>query len=323
MKVCFASPVFDSNVPIQYFHSMMDTLPHLMRNKIGFSVINETKNFISQARNRSAHYAINNGFDKLLFIDADISWKGIDVMALLNSPHKIIGGSYPFKTFPIKLNFQPLPEQVAEYEADPSAFFEKHADKNGEIEVLKIPTGFLMIDVSVFKDIEPFAKTYTPGRDPILGEMQAETMWFPMGINEKGVLDTEDWGFCDLAQKAGHKIYLQTLALVDHVGKHVYSATKPIDKSYHQINIHEKNGADVKKVANPFKKWPVNLQCFCGSGQKFKKCCESRLSDVTPIEALTLQSDFEKILAEVEGRKANGVGYKLRETVYDQVETEG
>ncbi len=302
MKIAFATPIFDSNTPIQYFHGMMDTLPHLISNKIGFAVVNETRNFITQARNRSAHYAINNGFDKLLFIDADISWKGIDVMALVNSPHKIVGGTYPFKTFPIKLNFQPLHEQMREYEEDPTKFIETHADANGIIEVNKIPTGFLMIDVSVFKDIEPYCEKYRPYRDPILGEMQEETMFFPMGVNDEGFFESEDWGFCRLAQKAGHKIYFQTRAIVDHVGKHTYSAITPIDKSYKRIDVHSKPDMQVQ---NPFVKWPPNLSCFCGSGRKFKKCCQDKIvKTVTETDSKILAPDFERVLKLVqEGHK--------------------
>ena len=315
MKVCFATPIFDGSFPANYHQSMMRTLPLLLRNKIGLGEIHETKNFISQARNRCAHYAINNGFDKLLFIDADMSWEGPEVMELINSPHKIVGGSYPFKTFPIRLNFQPLLPDVAEYEQDPSKYLESHMDENGEVEVHRVPTGFLCIDVSVFKDIEPMCKTYNPGRDPLLGEMQNETMFFPMGINEFGGLDTEDWGFCDLVQKAGHKIYFQTKAIVDHVGRHVYSATKPIDKAYKRIDIHEK-ALEPTMVSNPFIKWPSNLSCFCGSGRKFKKCCQGKIGKtVTEAESSTLKHDFDRILKYAQSLAAKGERYQLEQPV--------
>ncbi len=293
----------------------MRTLPFLLREKIGFGEIHETKNFISQARNRCAHYAINNGFDKLFFIDADISWDGPEVMEIIHSKHKIVGGSYPYKVFPIKLNFQPLMTDVQEYEQDPSKYLETHMDENGEVEVHRIPTGFLCIDVSVFKDIEPLCKKYNPGRDPLLGDMQDETMFFPMGINEHGGLDTEDWGFCDLVQKAGHKIYFQTKAIVDHVGRHLYSATKPIDKGYSRVNIHEKN--DTKEmVANPFVKWPRNLSCFCGSGRKFKNCHDDKLGAmISHAEYEVIKPDFDKLLPVVQEMADKGERYQIEQPV--------
>lgn len=323
MQVCFATPIFDGSFPANYHQSMMRTLPYLFKNKIIIGEINETKNFISQARNRCAHYAINNGYDKLIFIDADMSWDGPEVMELINSPHKVVGGSYPFKTFPIKLNFQPLMSEMAEYEQDPSKYLETHMDENGEVEVHRVPTGFLCIDVSVFKDIEPMCKKYNPGRDPLLGEMKDETMFFPMGINEFGGLDTEDWGFCDLVQKAGHKIYFQTKAIVDHVGRHVYSATKPIDKAYKRIDVHEKTTDIGEKnkdknhfSANPFKSWPRNLFCFCGSGRKFKNCCDLTLGTIVKAsEVETLKPEFERMLKVVQEMSETGVRYQLETPV--------
>ncbi len=213
--------------------------------------------------------------------------------------------------------------EVAEYEQDPSKYLETHMDENGEVEVHRIPTGFLMIDISVFKDIEPLCQKYNPGRDPILGVMQDETMFFPMGINDEGVLNTEDWGFCELAQKAGHKIYFQTRSIVDHVGRHQYSAIKPIDKSYKRIDIHEKTVDTGEKnkgknhfVANPFKSWPRNLSCFCGSGRKFKNCHDEGLGSMVSVsEVETLKPEYDRILSIVNEMAVRGVRYQLENPV--------
>lgn len=33
---------------------------------------------------------------------------------------------------------------------------------------------------------------------------------------------------------------------------------------------------------NPLNSYPVNMMCFCGSGKKFKKCCQSKIPKCLP-----------------------------------------
>jgi SEC-C motif len=64
---------------------------------------------------------------------------------------------------------------------------------------------------------------------------------------------------------------------------------------------------------NPFKKWPPNLFCFCGSGANFKRCCIDKIpAGVPETNYESLRRDCETMIAYVEGRKANGQGYKLK-----------
>lgn len=326
-KVLIATPIFEPKVTIQYHQSILETIPHLVAHGIGFSMMNEAKNMINQARSRAAIYALNNDFDRLLFIDADISWKGIDVLRLLASDKRVIGGLYPLKTFPVKLNFVP-PEGLYTTETfDPKEFVATHSDpKTGEVEVKMLPTGFMCIDCSVFKDLDPHVQEYHH-RDQHERKVQFEKMYFPFEISKEGFLNTEDWAFCDLVRnKLNEKIYWHTRVIVDHVGSHTYSALTPIDKSYKKIDIHEKSTDSNEtsqtepsqiqsiKRENPFKKWPRNLPCFCGSGRKFKKCHDQGLATHIDIsEAIVLQPDFDRMLKEVQGRQDQGVGYKLKE----------
>lgn len=326
MKILIATPIFGDDIKLKYHQSMIQTMAYLIRNGIEFDVMHEARNLIHQARNRMAHYAINNGFDKLMFIDADISWRISDLDALIKSNHKIVGGTYPLKTFPIRLNFVPMQGIYGSATTfDVNEYMHKYADEEGAVEVHMIPTGFLMIDISVFKDLDPIVEQYNH-RDPMRKELEFEKMYFPFKIGEDGFLLTEDWGFCDLVRKLGYKIYWQTKAIVDHVGSHTYSAITPLDKSYKRLDVttkttdnFETNPEDLQKVIkksvlNPFRKWPSNLQCFCGSGKKFKKCHQHTLGQYcSKEEAEALRPDFEKTLAYVQGLRAQGVGYKLAE----------
>ncbi len=267
MKVLIATPSYDGNVKLGYHHSLLETIPYLTRAGVGFSMINEARNLINQARNRSALYAINNGFDKLLFIDSD------------------------------------LPENF-----DGQWFIDNYADKTtGEVEVHMLATGFLMIDVSVFKDLDPVAETYHT-RDPIKGLKEYEKMYFPFNITKEGFLNTEDWGFCDLARSVGHKIFWNTRVIVDHIGTHLYSATTNINDAYKKLDINDKPNL----VDNPYAKWPENLTCYCGSGKAFKHCHSGKVnSQVSEKEAEILAKDFEGMQKYIKDLKSQGKNYKL------------
>lgn len=63
-------------------------------------------------------------------------------------------------------------------------------------------------------------------------------------------------------------------------------------------------------VLNPFTKWPVNLSCFCGSGFKFKKCCQFKIPKAIKKENLAmLDRNFSHLLRHVQGLKAAGLVY--------------
>lgn len=51
-------------------------------------------------------------------------------------------------------------------------------------------------------------------------------------------------------------------------------------------------------VWNPLRKFPRNMSCVCGSGKKFKSCCESKIPKVVKEEHASV---FKKIV-ELAGR---------------------
>lgn len=67
---------------------------------------------------------------------------------------------------------------------------------------------------------------------------------------------------------------------------------------------------------NPFYKWPPNLNCFCGSAVKFKKCHQdSILPYCTKKEAEILAPDFKKALNQIQKLKENGQSFRLRNRI--------
>lgn len=224
MKLLIATPIFDGTIPIQYFNSFMRSIPVMLEHGIQFDIMTESRNLISVSRNKCAHRALERGCDKLLFIDSDMVWEPEYILKLANSKHEIVGGTYPFRTMSNILNLISLEEHGKSWKIED--FIAQHADENGEVEVQKLPTGFLMIDTSVFRKLMPLVKTYR-WKDPMSPEDDVEKDFFPISIqNER--METEDWGFCRVAKEAGYKIYWNTRVITDHVGIHQFSVKTKI-----------------------------------------------------------------------------------------------
>lgn len=70
---------------------------------------------------------------------------------------------------------------------------------------------------------------------------------------------------------------------------------------------------DPGNVMNPWLKWPRNTPCFCGSGRKFKVCCDGSLQRwVSEAEGKKMMETMPKLLEVVETLKAQGITFKDR-----------
>jgi len=188
------------------------------------------ESLIHRGRDRSAAYFLKGGFDKLLSIDADIDWTYNDFKRIITSPHDIVGGMYPLKTFPIVANFNPLPERGTEliksermFDFDAyREFCAKYADQNGLAEVRHLATGFLCVTRKVFEALAPKVKVYRL-RDAASGTVETVHHFYPSGVNEEeGILESEDWAFSRLAREAGFRVMLDTKISLGHTGNHTY-----------------------------------------------------------------------------------------------------
>lgn len=210
MRLLIGTPCYGGMLTTQYLTSFVETWDGLSRGKIQaqlFTMMNES--LIPRARNKIAQFALEQKFDKLLFIDSDMGWKWEDVDRLIRSDKSIIGGSYPMKGFPMKLALNQLPE------AEP-------ATPEGEVEVRHIPTGFMKIDVAVLESLKEHTSNFICEHGTTQKPVR---MWdfFPSGVNtDLDIYESEDWGFCTLARKHGHRIWFSTRTITSHTGTYVF-----------------------------------------------------------------------------------------------------
>lgn len=226
MKLLIATPAYGGQVTTGYLVSLLETFALLREAGIDVEVYTiGTESLISRGRNSCAKYAIDGGFDKLLFIDADLIFSFENVKRLLESDKLIVGGTYPLKNFPITLNFNPLVEHrdlfgQARQQDNYLAWCAKYAQANGEAEVEHIPTGFMLIDMQVFARLSHSVQWY----ENFNADTRTRALYydfFPVRVVDHQY-ESEDWAFCSLARAAGFSIWLQTRAVCGHIGTYSY-----------------------------------------------------------------------------------------------------
>lgn len=164
------------------------------RRKRDMEIVKSFDGYTRRARNAVATYFLTETqIPWLLFVDMDIGFTDQDIEYLFESDEPIVGGVYYLKGT----------KQVCSVRLMDAKFPE---DKVRErVEVRRLGTGFMRIHRSVFEEISDpaFAEPYKTHE----GKLQWD--FFPQPVTD-GELLTEDWGFCDLARRAGFRIMLDT-----------------------------------------------------------------------------------------------------------------
>lgn len=93
-----STPCYGKVIGEGYVHSLLGTISLL--NKSGHKVKLSTvgnESLITRARNNQVAYFLSTTFDRLMFIDADITWAPQAVLDLLESDYDVCGTPYPTK----------------------------------------------------------------------------------------------------------------------------------------------------------------------------------------------------------------------------------
>lgn len=200
MLVCVGIPVIDGKPCAQTVDSLLAEVVIGMQKGVHFLVLWEIGcSLIGIARNKiaSRFLEIPNA-DCLIFVDADISWKGGDLAKLAMSEHDVIGGTYMTKQEGGKFHVRGTPEKIGDlYKVD------------------GLPGGFIKMSRAVFSKIK--AQPYKDDSDKDMVD------YFPTGFHE-GRMWGEDYGFCRIWLQSGGEIWLDpSIKLRHHDGNKFFA----------------------------------------------------------------------------------------------------
>lgn len=177
----------------------LETLGYTVRRKYGFSAID-------QGRCVMAQEALNDGFEHLFWIDADVAFWPYDV-------EKVIKMGLPFVSAPYSVKGWP---------ALTTEFIDNKiilGEKGGLYEIKYAATGFMYTHRSVYDAIvknENMKKVKIWG-----GQYEVYPYFYPLLLNDEYL--GEDFAFCHRLRSAGIKLYCDTRIKLAHIGKYSYS----------------------------------------------------------------------------------------------------
>lgn len=191
----------------EYVKSLVATLTYLNNNGISYLYLNEYSSQVNAAREATAMGSrFLNAFateplsgeityDKMIWIDSDISWNVEDFMKLYESKYDIVSGLY--------FNEEGVP--LFTFKED-DIYFDNQQLKHKEypFEVFGVGFGFVAMKSGVFENIpRPWFETEF---QKITNESGKE-MFIPWG---------EDFSWCIKAHKEGYKVYLDPSIRLGH-----------------------------------------------------------------------------------------------------------
>jgi hypothetical protein len=152
--------------------------------------------------------ALADGFQELLWIDADVGFDPDEVERLRSNPHPIVCGIYPKKGVrALACHLLPETKDVV------------FGPEGAVIEIKYAATGFLLTRAKVYEDIKAFHrlpvcnlqfnKPMIPYFLPIIAD-DGHGPWY-LG---------EDFAFCHRARAAGHHIMADTRVRLWHIGSY-------------------------------------------------------------------------------------------------------
>lgn len=190
------------------------------------------ESLLARGRNHIAAQALYEGFDKLLFIDADQGWSWDDFKKIVFSPHPFIAGCVPLKSYPrpsfqTSLNYLPYLDDEVHFGADgvrDLASTRKMAEAHGSpvVKVAFTGTGFLCISRKVLQALAEHSEEYLYP-NPYTRQSMVHWSIFDGGpINETYL--SEDWSVCEKVRKLGFDVMIDTSVLCSHTGPHTFLA---------------------------------------------------------------------------------------------------
>lgn len=155
---------------------------------------------LARGRNQIVHEFLNSDCDRLVFLDADVTFEPGQLVKLAHYSEDVVGGAYRLK--------EDGPERY------PIAFIPEHkflqANEHGLLEVAMVPTGFLSLSKNAFKR---FRDAY-PGRE-YQSRGVTQYAYFQIPYFE-GALYTEDSYFCKEWREMGGQVFMNPELTLTH-----------------------------------------------------------------------------------------------------------
>ena len=196
----------------------------IVRVKAGDALIDRSRSIVA------SRFLEQKDYDLLFFVDDDIVFNPIDLVKIAkvmkDKDLDIVGGAYVKKqetgtTFAIK-----------SYDEETLVF----GKEGGIQEVKMVSTGFMCINRRVLQTMVDQLQDELPLCHP--GDLRFYPFFqpYPKKLEDgSSVYLSEDWAFCDRAERLGFKCWVDTTVKLGHAGRYVYNWDNLISPPKRQI----------------------------------------------------------------------------------------
>ena len=241
-KLFIATPMYGGMCNGPYTKSLIELNSLCIKHGVeiqNFFLFNES--LITRARNYLVDEFMRGHCTHLLFIDSDIDFNPMDVLALLALDKPISGAPYPKKTIAwekiydaVKLGMvDDNPNLLEHYSGDYvfnviAGTTEIQIDQPAE--VMEIGTGFMMVRRDTFEKFREAYPDYSykpdHNRTVAFDGAREIHMYFQALIDpESKRYLSEDYMFCQWCRKIGITIFLCPWMKLKHVGSHIFGGS--------------------------------------------------------------------------------------------------
>jgi len=231
-KVFLSTPCYGGLCLDKYMSIVIRLQILLMKEKIELMIdTTENESLVHRARNVSVgRFMQKTDCEYLMFIDADIDFDPQAVVRLIKSGHELSVACYPKKVVMWDQAAQAIKKGDDRDMAMLSSSLvvnigaTRRSIEDGFVEILDGPTGFMLINRSVFKKLEEkfpelWCKNDHQNRDFDDYHAAFDCMIDP----ESRRYLSEDYAFCRRWQQVGGKIYADVNTTLGHIGNLPFS----------------------------------------------------------------------------------------------------
>ena len=247
IKLFVATPCYGGMLTVNYFESCMGLMSECIQKGVGlqFATIGN-ESLITRARNTLVQLFMDDKkeYTHLMFIDADIGFDYKTIFRMLELEKEVVSAIYPRKAIDWrkvkkKVESKPdiTPDELHAFSLQYNLNVKnpEHVEmKQGFIEVMDAPTGFMLIKRNVFNKMKIAYPNLKFTNDQHLGQPHEtkfkhhdtsdwnyaffDTMIDP---DSKRYL-SEDYAFCRLWQKIGGTVYADIMSGLTHYGTYAF-----------------------------------------------------------------------------------------------------
>lgn len=232
-KVLIATPAYNGQVNIGYMRSVINVILQGPSHGYEINLFTNTDSLITRARNNAVATFLDGNWDRLFWIDADITFEPEQFFRVLDIDRDIAAAAYPLKAFswpaqPTNLTGRALEAFMLRYALGLDGDID-NIPKDGFVPVREAATGFMCINratiemmIGMLPDIQ-----YKSDQE-LLGAPSSQNHYL---LFDTLVVDSrylsEDYAFCHRAKDCGVSIWLDINSQLTHTGPFDFRGSIP------------------------------------------------------------------------------------------------